>query len=548
MGWNWVHGTDSSETINGADGVTEGNDAIYGYGGNDTIYGLGGDDIIVDGYGADYMDGGAGIDTVDYTVSIGAVTVSLLTGTGTGSDAEGDTLVNIENLYGSNYDDILVGDGGSNSLDGWFGNDLLKGGGGTDRLQGGAGHDILKGGGGADRLDGNIGTDTAAYNESDEGVFVSLMSGTGTGGDAQGDILTSIENLTGSEHDDMLWGDDNANVLMGLGDDDSLKGYGGADRLWGGDGHDTLNGMDGNDTLRGEAGNDILNGGAGADTMIGGYGNDTYGVDNWWDVVTESGGQGTDVVRTSVSYALTSGSDIEVLETTNHNGTTALTLVGNSSGNQIIGNNGDNVISGGAGADEMVGRGGNDTYYVDNASDEITENGGQGIDTVLTSVSYTLTAGADVELVATTNDNGTVAINLTGNANGNIVQGNNGNNIINGGDGDDELTGLGGQDSFLFNTALSEDFNVDVITDFNVADDRILLDDAIFSSSLGLGNISSGEFVVGTAALDANDRIIYDSNSGALYYDSDGIGGTAAIQFAEVNPGLGLTHLDFFVV
>jgi serralysin len=346
----------------------------------------------------------------------------------------------------------------------------------------------------------------------------------------------------------MLWGDDNANVLIGLGDDDSLKGYGGADRLRGGDGHDTLNGMDGNDTLRGEAGNDILNGGAGADTMIGGYGNDTYGVDNWWDVVTESGGQGTDVVRTSVSYALTSGSDIEVLETTNHNGTTALTLVGNSSGNQIIGNNGDNVISGGAGADEMVGRGGNDTYYVDNASDEITENGGQGIDTVLTSVSYTLTAGADVELVATTNDNGTVAINLTGNANGNIVQGNNGNNIINGGDGDDELTGLGGQDSFLFNTALSEDFNVDVITDFNVADDRILLDDAIFSSSLGLGNISSGEFVVGTAALDANDRIIYDSNSGALYYDSDGIGGTAAIQFAEVNPGLGLTHLDFFVV
>jgi Ca2+-binding RTX toxin-like protein len=87
-----------------------------------------------------------------------------------------------------------------------------------------------------------------------------------------------------------------------------------------------------------------------------------------------------------------------------------------------------------------------------------------------------------------------------------------------------------------------------VITDFNVADDTILLDQDIFSSSLGLGNISAGEFVIGTAAQDANDRIIYDSDTGALYYDSDGNGGTAAIQFATLNTGLGLTYLDFFVV
>jgi Ca2+-binding RTX toxin-like protein len=128
------------------------------------------------------------------------------------------------------------------------------------------------------------------------------------------------------------------------------------------------------------------------------------------------------------------------------------------------------------------------------------------------------------------------------------VRGNNGANVINGGDGRDTLAGLGGADSFRFDTALDAAFNVDVITDFGVADDTILLDQTIFSSSLGLGNISSGEFVIGTAALEANDRIIYDNTNGALSYDNDGVGGNAAIQFAELSPGLALTNLDFLVV
>jgi Ca2+-binding RTX toxin-like protein len=139
------------------------------------------------------------------------------------------------------------------------------------------------------------------------------------------------------------------------------------------------------------------------------------------------------------------------------------------------------------------------------------------------------------------------AIDLTGNANGNIVRGNNGTNVIAGGNGNDMLTGLGGADSFLFDTPLDAAVNIDVITDFDVADDTILLDDAIFSS-LGLGTISSDEFVIGAVALDANDLIIYNDATGALYYDSDGVGGTAAIQFAELMPGLALTSLDFLVV
>jgi serralysin len=81
-----------------------------------------------------------------------------------------------------------------------------------------------------------------------------------------------------------------------------------------------------------------------------------------------------------------------------------------------------------------------------------------------------------------------------------------------------------------------------------VADDTILLDQTIFSSSLGLGNISSTELVIGPAAQDANDRIIYNSATGALFYDADGVGGNAQVQFARLSTGLPLTDVDFFVV
>jgi Ca2+-binding RTX toxin-like protein len=259
-----------------------------------------------------------------------------------------------------------------------------------------------------------------------------------------------------------------------------------------------------------------------------------------------------DTVYTSVSYTLTPGADVETLATIDETDTAAINLTGNASGNQIIGNDGNNVINGGGGVDQMTGRGGNDTYFVDNATDTVTESGGQGIDTVRTSVSWTLTAGADVEILRTTSDFG--AIDLTGNSSGNVVIGNNASNILNGRDGNDELWGGSGHDSFLFDTALDAAFNVDIIADFdvpddtNLNDDTILLDDAVFSSSLGLGNISAGEFVTGATAQDANDRIIYDDVTGALFYDSDGNGGTAAIQFAELTPGLALTNLDFLVV
>ena len=243
-------------------------------------------------------------------------------------------------------------------------------------------------------------------------------------------------------------------------------------------------------------------------------------------------GQGIDEVRAAVSYALAGSADIETLRTTNDNGTAAINLTGSNAGNQIIGNNGDNVINGGGGVDQLFGRGGNDLYFVDNADDSVAENGGQGVDEVRTSVSFTLTAGADVETLATINDNGATAINLTGNGSGNAVRGNNGANVINGGDGNDQLTGRGGQDSFVFNTALNAASNVDVITDFNVADDTIQLDERGVHRARG-GTLAANQFVIGAAAQDADDRIIYDNTTGALFVRRRRHRRRAAVQFAH---------------
>lgn len=355
-----IYGHNYSETISILQGVTNGADTIWGYGGNDDIFGWGGNDIIIGGAGADDIDGGAGSDTSSYQDSTAGVTVSLVTGLGYGGYAEGDTLTSIENLTGSWYDDFLIGNDGNNVLAGLGGNDILKGGGGADTLYGDSGNDTLKGGGGADTLNGGSGIDTANYYDSGAGVFVSLYNDVASGGDAEGDELNSIENVTGSAYHDDLWGSDGANVLRGNDGDDSLKGFGGNDTIYGGDDNDSLYGMDGADTLRGENGNDMLNGGAGDDTMIGGTGNDTYHVDSTTDVVTELAGQGSDTVYSSaVAYTLSANVETLSLDTTSDTGVYG---TGNAQANVIIGNLNNNVLEGGGGGDTLSGQGGDDTF------------------------------------------------------------------------------------------------------------------------------------------------------------------------------------------
>jgi Ca2+-binding RTX toxin-like protein len=280
-----IKGTIFNDILNASDGVTNGPDTVYGYEGHDSLYGLGGpdhlyggpdNDVLNGGAGADYLDGESGFDVAQYGDSAVGVFVSLEAGVGQNGTAEGDTLVNIEGLGGSLHDDDLFGNDEDNNLYGISGIDTLDGGGGDDYLEGGPG---------GDNLYGASGIDTASYANSPEGVFVSLFSNSGSHGDAQGDDLIQIENLTGSVHADDLWGNDDGNVLRGLFGNDTLKGFGGADTLYGGYDHDTLYGGGGDDVLFGENGDDYLAGGPGRDTLIGGLGDDTYA----WGSTAETG-------------------------------------------------------------------------------------------------------------------------------------------------------------------------------------------------------------------------------------------------------------------
>ncbi|MGX7871597.1 hypothetical protein ACVDG5_000500 [Mesorhizobium sp. ORM6] len=203
------------------------------------------------------------------------------------------------------------------------------------------------------------------------------------------------------------------------------------------------------------------------------------------------------------------------------------------------------MFHGTTGADTMIGYGGNDTYYVDNAGDNVVEAVGGGTDKVLASVSYALPAGSEIEFLTTTNPSGTTAINLTGNEFSQTIQGNAGANIINGGGGHDILAGNGGNDVFVFNTALGAG-NVATITDFNVAQDKIQLDHTVFAG-LQPGALPAADFHIGRGAHSSTDHIIYNSSTGALSFDVDGAGGAQQIQFATLAPHLSLTASSFLV-
>jgi Ca2+-binding RTX toxin-like protein len=259
-------GGDGNDKLYGGDGddVLEGGagtDTLFGDGGSDRLYGGDGTDYLTGGTGADHLDGGAGVDTAVYRYSPEGVTVNLLTGAGFGGDAEGDTLVNIENIKGSAYEDVLIGDDGVNRLNGMSG---------ADELYGMGGNDWILTGGGYDYIDGGDGIDTVSYEDSWDRVEVNLATGTGRYGSASRDVIVNVENIYGSEFGDKLTGDSGVNRLNG--------------QL----GNDIIDGGGGNDYIIGGEGNDTLTGGAGADVFIfeTNFGNDT--ITDFWAGTTRT--------------------------------------------------------------------------------------------------------------------------------------------------------------------------------------------------------------------------------------------------------------------
>ena len=298
-------------------------------------------------------------------------------------------------------------------------------------------------------------------------------------------------------------------------------------------------------TFVGGALGDSFNGGAGADTLVGGLGNDTYITDGV-DTITELASGGTDTIDyrgTATSFSLAALTEIENLTIAASN---ALSAAGNAKNNTITGNGLANMLNGAIGTDVLIGGLGNDTYVTD-GGDVITEGLNAGVDLVRSSATHTL--ATNVENLTLT---GTGAINGTGNTLANVIIGNSAANILAGGLGNDTLTGGLGANSFLFNTALNASTNRDTVTDYNVAADTIRLENLVFTKLVGVNNtlLTANQFWIGTGAHDLDDRIIYNSATGALLYDADGnkAGGLAAVQFATLRTGLALTNAEFLIV
>jgi Ca2+-binding RTX toxin-like protein len=268
-------------------------------------------------------------------------------------------------------------------------------------------------------------------------------------------------------------------------------GTSGNEAMTGTEGEDMLAGLGGNDSLSGAGGEDDLFGGSGNDALNGGSGNDMLSggtgndsfVTDGNDAIAENAGEGTDTVQSSGSMTL--GANLENLVLT---GTGAISGTGNGGANSLTGNGSANGLAGAGGADNLAGGGGADNLA-----------GGGGADRLA------------------------------------------------GGSGADSLVGGSGSDSFVFDTKLGSG-NVDTIADLNVVADTIRLDDAIFKGLSG-GTLAASAFASNTSgnAADASDRIIYESDTGKIYFDSDGTGSAAKVQFATLDKNLGLTHADFIV-
>ncbi|MBI5790269.1 MAG: hypothetical protein HZA63_02215, partial [Rhodocyclales bacterium] len=549
------------------------NDIVLGAGGNDVVFAGQGDDLIVGGDGHDALSAEDGNDIV-----FGGQGNDLISG-GTGSDA----------LSGDLGDDTLSGETGSDALFGGDGNDALLGGDGDDRLDGGLGADTLQGG---------LGDDTYATDSTDT---VIELAGAGVDTVVVGDAYVlpdNVENaiqtrggftVVGNDLNNRLAGSDGLDTLVGgLGDDtyvidatDMVVEYAGegTDTIvaafsytvgvelenlaltgtadingTGNDRDNRITGNDGSNVLSGGAGNDVLDGGLGADVMNGGGGADTYYVDNVGDVIHEVGDGSWDVVYSSVTYSLADGGTNELRLV----GTAALNGTGSDGGSDYLyGNDGSNILTalggndkldGGAGADTLIGGSGNDTYIVDDLGDVVTENAGEGTDTVQSSISWTL--AANVENLTLT---GTGAINGTGNALDNVLTGTSGANVLDGGAGADAMNGGGGSDTYVVDNAgdiVTENANAgtDIVQSSLSwtlgANVEILLltgTNAINGMGNGLNNILIGNaganVLDGGAGADAmnggsgNDTYVVDNAGDSLAENADE--GTDTVQAAR---------------
>ena len=282
----------------------------------------------------------------------------------------------------------------------------------------------------------------------------------------------------------------------------------------------------------------------GNSVLIGGRGEDTYLVYAQGDVVVEGVNEGNDILYTTVSYSL-GENQVEAMSVADQMTTTPINLIGNYVSQIIVGNYGNNTLNGGSGGfDTLVGLFGDDIYAVGDSRTMVIEQAGQGFDTLVSTVDYTLARGVSIELFTAQNRASTTGLRLTGNEGGQTIAGTEGADTLNGGGGSDVLLGGGGADRFDFIAPVAAG-NVAALADFQAGTDRIGLSSGVFAVGTAL---DAAEFVVGSAATTAEQRVVYNQATGQIFYDADGKGAGAAVLFALVVPSTALTTASFEVM
>ncbi|EJM02197.1 putative calcium-binding protein [Pseudomonas sp. GM102] len=464
-----INGTVGTDTLVG----TSGADELYGVVGNDSLSGGDGNDLLDGGAGADVLNGGNGVDTASYLNSAAAVTVSLVTGTGLGGDAQGDSLSLIERVVGSSFGDTLSANASGAVLEGGVGNDVYivngysvstieQAGGGNDEIRttltsmslaanienltytgtgsftgygntgdnvitGGAGTDTLMGGAGADQFIGGAGIDTVSYSDSN---YIAVTINTKTGintGIAAGDTYNGIEIIQGGLGDDTFISGSAADTFDGLAGNDtvdystssaavSVSLVAGAVGAGGDAQGDKLSSID---KVIGTAFNDTLASNTSSSVLEGGAGNDVYVISGNGVSIIEQIGGGDDEVRTTMSSLSLAGN----IERLTYTGTGNFTGYGNAGDNVITGGIGNDVLLGGAGADQFIGGDGTDTVSYADSLTGVTINTNTGVNTG----------------IATGDTYNSIEV-LKGSSYGDVFIGSNGADRFDGGDGFDMIS------------------------------------------------------------------------------------------------------------
>lgn len=472
----------------------------------------------------------------------------------------------IENATGGSGNDTITGNQGDNTLIGGAGNDTLYGLDGNDTLIGGLGNDIIYGGAGIDYCVLDI-LSTACTITYDSSTLVYTLQSLALGTDLVSgveyftfsDVTLAASALTTPAADtvaptlqSMSPADNSASVALGanlvLTFSENVVAGSGAIVVHSADGasvatilaSDTTQVSISGKTVTINPMSDLLPGTSYYVTLDGAAFQDS--AHNFYAGIANA-----DAFNFSTAPSVINGtSAANTLNGTNGNDS----IYGLGGNDTLNGNGGNDYLDGGAGKDKMAGGTGDDIYVVDNTGDTVTEASNAGTDTVRSSVTFTL--GANIEKLELT---GSSAIGGTGNGDANTITGNGAANTISGGGGNDTLYGKGGSDTlsggsgrdiFVFDTGLGSS-NIDKISDFSVVDDTIALSKSVFNKLSG-SSLDPTAFYIGTGAADASDRIIYNSSTGALYYDPDGKGGVAQQQFATLSKGLAMTAADFLLI